>query len=140
MATLAQSLVTRAAGFARTSAFARSFQIDAVVCGIAGIALLADAAPLAALTGLPALALMLTGGFLLPYALWLGYVGTRPTLSRRIGWGVAIFNALWTLDSILLLAIGVPSLTDLGWWLILAQGLIVGALADWQLYMLYKSR
>lgn len=125
---------------ARSSALRLALQTDALVCSASSIALIAAARPLVTLTGIPALDLGIVGGVLLAYTAWLWYVVTRPAISRRVGWTVVAINLIWVLDSALVLFSGWLPLTNAGWWFVVAQAVVVAALADWQAIALFKTR
>ena len=61
--------------------------------------------------------------------LWLA---TRPEIPRRFGFAVVALNAVYAVDSILLLFTGWVELTTLGFVFVLAQALAVAALAELQ--------
>ena len=57
-------------------------------------------------TGLPAGLLRYAGASLLPFAAFLVYLATRESLSAPAVWTAILLNALWTVDSFLLLLTG----------------------------------
>lgn len=116
----------------RADLLRRALQGDAIFCGITGVFFLLDSGPIAAATGIPSVALLILGGVLIPYAALLWYAATRPTISRAMAWTAVVLNALWVLDSIVLLALGLLPLTPLGWWAILGIAFVVAAFAEAQ--------
>lgn len=106
--------------------------IDAVSCTAAGLLLLAAADVLEAYLGLPAVLLRGAGGILLPFAGLTAYLATRRRMSRFLVWAVIGGNALWAVDSVLLLLTGWVSPTALGIAFVLAQAVVVAALAEMQ--------
>lgn len=116
-------------GAAREQLLRRAIQADALLCAAVGLAFAAAAAPLGALLGIPSLYLLVLGFILLPYAAFLGYTATRERISRRAAWSIIAINALWALDSLILLATGLLPLTTAGWWFVLIQAGIVADFA-----------
>lgn len=106
--------------------------IDAVSCTAAGLLLLAAADVLEAYLGLPAALLHSAGGILLPFAGLTAYLATRRRMSRFLVWAVIGGNALWAVDSVLLLLTGWVSPTALGIAFVLVQAGVVAALAEMQ--------
>jgi hypothetical protein len=107
----------------------RALQANALFCALSGIALAAGATPLGVLFGMPAFYLQVLGVILLPYTAFIGYGATRPALDRRIAWISTIVDALWAIDSLILLATGFLLLTTTGWWFVLIQALIAADFA-----------
>lgn len=114
---------------AREQLLRRAIQADAFLCAAAGLVFAAAAAPLGALLGIPSLHLLVLGFILMPYAAFLGYAATRERISRRAAWSIIAVNALWALDSLILLATGLLPLTTAGWWFVLIQAGIVADFA-----------
>lgn len=110
---------------ARASLLRRALQADAAVVGVSGIALLAGSSALGALFGIPAIYLAALGLAFLPYGAAIGYVASRSRINRRFAWAVIILNAIWAIDSLILLASGMMPLSATGWWFVLVQALIV---------------
>lgn len=102
--------------------------IDAATCAVMGLALDLAAAPLAALTGLPAALLVAAGLSLLPIALFMALVAWRPhPAAVRL---VVLGNAAWVAASLLLVVpTGWVAPTALGIAFVLAQALAVTVLA-----------
>lgn len=102
--------------------------IDAATCAVMGLVLNIAAAPLAALTGLPAALLGAAGLSLLPIALFMALVAWRPhPAAVRL---VVLGNAAWVAASLLLVVpTGWVAPTTLGIAFVLAQALAVAVLA-----------
>ncbi|UXI66815.1 hypothetical protein [Tahibacter amnicola] len=104
------------------------------VDGIAGLAMAAllifDAAPIARLTQLPATLLQSAGIALLPFLALIGWLLSRPVPPRT---GVMVLiagNALWVVDSVLLLVAGWATPNALGYAFVILQAVAVGVLAE----------
>jgi hypothetical protein len=76
---------------------------------------------------------------LLPYAAGVAYLGTCESLSRGAVWAVIVLNAVWVLDSVLLLLSGRVAPTMLGTAFVLAQALVVLLFAEAQYLGLRRS-
>lgn len=123
MATFAQPLA------ARPSLLRRALQADAVVSAVSAAGLIVGAGALGPALGIPSAALLAVGIAFVPWAAFLTYLSTRPTIGRRAAWAVVIVNALWVVDSIVLLASGALPLTPAGFWFVVAQAVAVDTLA-----------
>lgn len=106
---------------------------DAAASGATGLLLAAGAGVLASLLGLPEGLLRVAGLVLLPYAVFVAWIGVRigsvPRVAVR---AVVAINLLWALDSALLLALGPVSPNGLGIAFVLAQALVVLGFAAMQ--------
>ena len=98
---------------------------DAAASGATGLLLAAGAGFLASLLGLPEELLRWAGLLLLPYAAFVAWAGTRDGVPRNAVRAAVAINLLWTLDSVLLLALGPVSPNGLGTAFVLAQALVV---------------
>ena len=105
---------------------------DAAASGATGLLLAAGAGSLASLLGLPEELLRAAGLALLPYAAFVAWAGTRNGVPRNAVRAVVAINLLWTLDSVLLLALGPVSPNGLGTAFVLAQALVVLGFAAMQ--------
>src|SRR5436305_5416630 len=81
----------------------RALLTDAALTGASGIALLLGAGPLGALLELPSEALRITGAIFVPFAAFAGWLGTRSRVNRHLVFALIALNALWAVDSGLLL-------------------------------------
>lgn len=118
--------------FASSSLLQTALLADAVVSGATGLLLAFGADPLALWLGLPAALLRGAGLSLLPFAALLVWLARRRSPARLLVWAVIAYNALWTVDSLWLLASGWVSPTLLGYAFVVAQALAVALLAGWQ--------
>jgi hypothetical protein len=105
---------------------------DAAASGATGLLLAAGAGFLASLLGLPEGLLRAAGLVLLPYAAFVAWAGTRDGVPRNAVRAAVAINLLWTLDSVLLLAIGPVASNGLGIAFVLAQALAVLGFAAMQ--------
>ena len=103
---------------------------DAATSAATGVLLVADAGMLAELLALPADLLRVSGVILLPFAALVAILATRAHLPRRAVWAVIAANALWALDSILLLVSGWVEPAALGIDFVLAQAVVVALFAE----------
>lgn len=104
--------------------------LDAATCLAAGLLMLLGAGLLSGLLGLPEMLLRYAGLSLLPFAGFLLYLGGRVQPPRGGVWLVIALNALWVLDSVLLLVLGGFMPTTLGYAFVLAQAAAVAVLAE----------
>ncbi len=113
---------------------------DALASGATGLLLAGGAGFLTGLLGLPEQLMRYAGLFLLPYAAVVAYVGTRATVSSGAIWVIIAVNAIWVIESIMLLIAGWVAPTTLGVAFVAAQALVVAAFAEAQFIGLRKSR
>jgi hypothetical protein len=100
---------------------------DAVVSGATGLLLLLGAGMLTALLGVPEDFMRYTGLSLLPFAALIGSWRTGH-LARPAVWAVVAYNALWAVDSVLILVTGWIAPSALGYAFIVAQAAVVALL------------
>jgi hypothetical protein len=110
----------------------RALQANAAFSAVSGAVLIAGAGPLGAASGLPAIALTIMGAILIPYGLFIAYAATRPAIDRRVAWAAIVLDALWVIDSLIILATGWAPLTPAGWWAVLILALVVAIFAEVQ--------
>lgn len=118
--------------FASSSFLQTALLADAMVSGATGLLLAFGADPLALWLGLPAALLRGAGLSLLPFAALLVLLARRRSPARMPVWAVIAYNALWSVDSLWLLASGWVAPTPLGYAFVVAQALAVALLAGWQ--------
>lgn len=124
----------------RTSTFMRGVLFaDAAACVATGLLLTFGSGLLGQYLGLPAGLLRYAGLSLLPFAALLVYLAAREALSRGAVWAVIGLNALWTVDSVLLLLTGWVSPTELGYAFVVAQASGVAVLAGLEYVGLRKA-
>ena len=112
---------------------------DAAAAAATGLLMAVAAGFLEPLLGLPAALLREAGIVLLPIAGFVAWVGLRAKLSRRLVWTVIIVNALWVVDSVVLLASGWVSPTALGQAFVVAQAVVVAVFAELEYFGLRRS-
>ena len=105
---------------------------DAIASGALGLMLAIAAAPLAPLLALPEPFLREAGVLLIPYALFVGYLGSRVRLPITLAWLIVAGNAVYALASFALLVGNWLSPNLLGELFIAAQAIAVGVLAELQ--------
>ena len=88
-------------------------------------------------TGLPKTVVVLTGLALLPIAAFIAWVATRERVPAAGVWLVILGNAAWVLGSLALFLAVSP--TALGYAFVIAQALVVVALAEMEYVGLRKA-
>ena len=122
-----------------SSLLRRALQADALVSGAMALLLVIGAATLAPLLTLPQPLLFQTGLFLIAYAAFVGWLGTRSSLLRPLVLLVIVGNAAWTLASIALLISGAVAPNGLGLAFVVMQAVVVGVFAELQYVGLKRS-
>ncbi|WP_257169054.1 hypothetical protein [Bradyrhizobium sp. SRS-191] len=117
----------------------RALIADAVFSGVAGLALTFDASPLAALLQLPDALLRETGLFLIVYAGFVGWLGSRALAPKPLILLVIAGNAAWTVGSVALLFSGLVTPNVLGEIFVAAQAVGTGVFAELQYMGLRRS-
>lgn len=117
----------------------RALIADAIFSGIAALGFAFGAGVFATLFNLPEALLRETGLFLIAYAAFVGWLGSRQTMTRALVLIVIVGNAAWTLGSIALLFSGSVSPNLLGMVMIVAQAIATGAFAELQYIGLRRS-
>jgi hypothetical protein len=117
----------------------RALQIDALFSAAAALLLVFGASFLAALLNLPEAFLRNTGLVLVVFAIGVGYLASREMASKAAVWAVIAINAVWTIDSIALLASDWVSPNLLGQAFIVMQAIAVGVFAEFEFIGLRKS-
>ncbi|WP_052214885.1 hypothetical protein [Belnapia sp. F-4-1] len=107
----------------------RALLLDAVSCAALGLLLAVGAAPLGWWFHLPLPLLREAGLVLLAFAAFLAWTCTRPQLPRLLVLGIVAGNALWALDSVLLLP-GWIAPNGLGACFILVQAIATALIAE----------
>ena len=117
----------------------RALLADAIFSGVSAVGLTLGAGMLASLLNLPEALLRETGLFLVAYAIFVGWLGTRASLPKALVLIVVAGNAAWTLASIWLLFSGMVSPNLLGEIVVVAQAIATGIFAELQYIGLRKS-
>lgn len=118
----------------------RVLALDAVSSAVMGAVLVLAVTPLSSLLSLPASLLTWSGVSLLPFAAFVGWLATRELPPRAGVWVVVACNALWAVDSLVLLASGWVEPTFLGTAFVVVQALFVAVLAELQFFGLRRTR
>lgn len=113
---------------------------DAATSAGAGLVMVAGGDMLAAPLGIPAALLHYAGLALLPFAALVAVLGTRPRLARGAVWVVIAINAVWALDSILLLLTGWIDPTAPGYVFVIVQAAAVAIFAELQAVALRRAK
>lgn len=113
---------------------------DAAAAAAAGLLMTAAAGLLSGPLGLPVALLQAAGLLLLPFAAFIGWLATRSHMSRGAVWTVVVANAIWAVDSVLLLFSGWITPTAAGQAFIIGQALLVGLFAELEYFGLRKSQ
>jgi hypothetical protein len=112
----------------RVSTFLRAtLWADAAICAAMGLLMTIFSMGLSTLLSLPAPLLFYAGLSLFPVSAFLVYVATRRKTSAPLVWAIVFGNALWTLDSILILLTGLvtPNISGLYFVVLQAAGVAV---------------
>ena len=117
----------------------RALIADAIVSGVAALGFTFGAGAFATLFNLPESFLREVGLFLIAYAAFVGWLGTRAAMMKPLVLLVVIGNAAWTLGSIALLFSGAVSPNALGMTMVVAQAIATGVFAELQYIGLRKS-
>lgn len=113
---------------------------DAAASGATGLLMAAAAAPLSQLLDLPKPLLLGAGLVLLPYAAAVAWLGSRSSLGAGAVWAVIAINALWVVESLLLLSLGWVRPNALGTAFVVAQAAAVAIFAELQFMALRQAR
>lgn len=126
---------------AQRSSFVRRILVaDAIISGTSGVIMLAGSGLLETLLGVPSALLRYAGASLLPFAIVVTWLARRDDLSTGGVWAVIIANALWALDSLVLLVTGWVAPTALGYTFIVFQAAVVALFAELQYVGLRRNR
>jgi hypothetical protein len=122
-----------------SSLLRRVLLVDAVSSGAMGIAMVAFAELLASLLQLPVELVSEAGIVLLPFAAFVGFVASRREPARSAVWIIIALNAVWVVNSIVLLFTGWAAPNALGYAFVIAQAAFVLVLADFEYMGLKRS-
>ena len=118
----------------------RALIVDAIVTGACALLLAFGGRLLEALLGLPASLLTIAGVSLIVYTAFLAWLIRRDTLPRGAVWFVIAGNALWAIDSVLLLFTNWVDPTVIGQVFVLFQAVIVAVFAEAQYVGLRRAQ
>jgi len=107
----------------------RALLADALVSAATGLLLAVAADYLTGFLGLPVALMRFAGLSLLPFAAIVLFVGLRPAPPRTAVLAIIAYNAMWTVDSFVLLASGWIAPTLLGSAFVTIQAVTVGGFA-----------
>ncbi len=110
----------------------RALLVDAAASAATGLLLALGAQHLTDLLGLPVALMRYAGTSLLPFAAIVLLVGLRANPPRAAVIAIIAYNALWAIDSLLLLASGFVNPTLIGTAFVIAQAVTVGTFATLQ--------
>jgi hypothetical protein len=122
-----------------SSLLRRALLADALLSGATGLLLTLAAGPLSTLLGLSVGLLRGSGVFILPFAALAAWWGRRSRVGRTPVFALAVCNALWAVDSVLVLLLGWLEPTALGEVFVIGQAVIVAVLAELQFIGLRRS-
>ena len=117
----------------------RALLADAIFSGVAAVGFTFGAGAFASLFNLPEALLRETGLFLIAYAAFVGWLGTRQAMLKSLVMVVIVGNAAWTLGSVALLFSGAVAPNLLGTVMVVAQAIATGVFAELQYVGLRKS-
>ena len=117
----------------------RALLLDAASCAALGLLMAVCAAPLGWWFHLPLPLLRESGIVLLAFAAFLAWACTRPLLPRLLVLAIIAGNALWALDSVLLLLPGWIAPNGLGATFILVQAIATALIAELEYVGLRRS-
>jgi hypothetical protein len=124
----------------QTSTFLRRVLVlDAVSCAGMGLLLMTFSGGLSGVLSLPVELLQQASAVLLPFALLLAFLSTRARLPRAAVWAVIVANAIWAIDSIVLLFTGWVQPSLFGYLFVAAQAAFVAVIAELEYIGLRKS-
>ena len=134
-------VATQAAPIARPNLLRYTLRGNAIVSAACGVLCLADAQPLAALTGItPSSIFSAVGMIMLVYAAALLDSTSRRQIDRRMAIATVVLDTLWVIASVALLVEGWSTLTSVGVWVVAIQALGTAAFADLQLFGVWRVR
>lgn len=123
-----------------TSTFLRRvLLLDAAGCAGMGLLLVTCHGLLSALLNLPVGLLREAGVVLLPFALLLAFLAMRARLPRAAVWAVIAINAIWVIDSVVLLLSGWVQPNLLGYLFVAGQAAFVAVMVELEYIGLRKS-
>jgi hypothetical protein len=117
----------------------RALLADAIFSGAGAVGFTLGAVVFASLLDLPEALLRETGLFLIAYAIFVGWLGTRQSMPKALVAIVVAGNIAWTVASIALLFSGLVEPNLLGEAVVVAQAIATGVFAELQYMGLRRS-
>jgi hypothetical protein len=117
----------------------RALLADAIFSGAGAVGFTLGAVVFASLLNLPEALLRETGLFLIAYAIFVGWLGTRQSMPKALVAIVVAGNIAWTVASIALLFSGLVAPNLLGEAVVVAQAIATGVFAELQYMGLRRS-
>ena len=117
----------------------RALIADAIFSGVAARGVTVCTGAFASLFNMPEVFLREVGLFLIAYAAFVGWLGTRQAMLKPLVMLVIVGNTAWTLASIALLFSGTVSPNLLGMVMVVAQAIATGVFAELQYVGLRRS-
>lgn len=117
----------------------RVLALDAGASVVMAIALIAFGPAVAELLSLPAALLREAAIVLVPFAALVGYLASRAQPPRVGVWIVIALNALWVIESVVLLVTGAATPNAFGYAFVLGQAAAVGVFAELEYVGLRRS-
>jgi hypothetical protein len=118
----------------------RVLWFDAATCLITGAVFLTASATVERLLAIPAPLARVLAVVLLAFGAFVAFIGTRRELIRPAAWAIVVANALWAVESVLVLLLGWLQPNALGQWFVVAQALAVAVIAELQFIGLRRAR
>ncbi|WP_116809499.1 hypothetical protein [Steroidobacter cummioxidans] len=117
----------------------RILVLDAISCAGMGVLMVAFSGWLSGVLNLPVDLLQQASVVLLPFALLLAFLSTRARLPRAAVWAVIVANAIWAIDSIVLLFSGWVQPSLLGYLFVAGQAAFVALIVELEYIGLRRS-
>lgn len=126
--------------YIQTATFLRRILVlDAVSCAGLALLLMTFDGWLSGALNLPVALLQQAAIVLLPFAVLLAFLSTRARLPRAAVWAVIVANAIWAIDSIVLLFTGWVQPSLLGYLFVAGQAAFVAVVVELEYIGLRKS-
>lgn len=121
------------------SFLSRVLLADAVLSGATGLLMAVLAGPLSGWLSLPPELLRGAGLALLPFVAFVFWLSQRPAPSRLAVWAVVAINAVWVVDSVLLLVGSSVAPNVLGVAFVVGQAAVVAVLSELEVVALRRE-
>jgi hypothetical protein len=118
--------------FAPSPLLRNALGLDAIASAASGLLMTAGASPLSSLLGLPPALLTGAGLACLAWAAFVGWASRRGAVTSAVIWTIIALNAVWVVESVLVLVLGWVQPTTLGIAFVIAQAAVVLALTEAQ--------